>query len=657
MIKLAHDPLEKPIESDGHHQQSQFQTTQPSPPALLYHTDLTPHHYITSSAAQSPVQIANHHHHHIPGNYLFVPNMSTLQPAAHQYSTNQFVLLRPQPVLLMNNQSLANTPTVNVTVGSPGIIQQPAFVSPLRMIPSFSGFGSVDEGHQIAFNRLSSHPANSTDWDDRLTPANNALLSPQISSAYSSPMYVFDPGTALNVTGQSQHTFASSEMNEGSQTSMLKLAKSVHMRADHVPAPAMGSNLPGGVFRLNVPQFEIGSPTPGLSQHSPTTMPTIPPYNWPALPASSRKGSISSVSNQSLSSMSPMGIVSTPQEGDPLFSWRPLAAEAAELGELTEDVNPSYITPKSETSREPSVESDFASSTSVSNSSSPPPPSKLAKKRGRKKATSGLTADQQLKRKLRGLRAASKRNSPYYQVDPTTGERIFSCLICSKVYRNQNGLKYHLTHGHIVLDHSRAMEEIAKSGVLAHSRDGGADLDIFSESATSSSSSNSPRIRNIQEMAEKLVERSMADKEAAEMHLEYLKKRGFEHRPFVCEEADCGKRYKNAGGLKYHMEKHHPDKSSRLPVRATTRFEVHGSLDIGEGSLHQTSQSMDGAPPNEDHYTFEYETTATPDGPRLSMVNFPWLPAPEGLEENSQTLPVPPGELEPKVRSHTRKGR
>ncbi|KAI8813279.1 hypothetical protein BJ742DRAFT_477071 [Cladochytrium replicatum] len=637
MIKLAHDPLEKPIESDGH-PQTQFQTTQTSPPAPLYHTDLTPYPYVSSSASQSPVQ---HPNHHLPGNYLLVQNLSALQPAAHQYPANHFVLLRPQPVLFMNNQSLAQTPTVNVTVASPGHIHQPTFVSPLRMAPSFSGFESIDEGQQITINRLATHSYNSPDWTDTLQPTNNFLQSPQISSAHTSPMYVFDPGTALNHAGQSQHTFSASEqINDGSRVSMLKMAKGIHMHTDHLPTQAMGSNLSGGVYRMNVPQFEIGSPTPGLSHHSPASVPIAPPCNWPALPAS-RKGSFSSVSNPSPSSMSPMAMVSSLQEGEPLLSWRPLAAEAAELGDKAEEVSRSSFTPKSEASREPSVESDFQSGTSVSNSSSPPPP--VAKKKGRKKSPTKLTPGQQLKRKLRGLRAASKRNSPYYQVDPTTGERIFSCLICAKVYRNQNGLKYHLTHGHVVLDHSRAMEEIAKGGFMAHSQELDVDAGAVRESAASSSSSNSPKSRYIHEMAQKLVERSIADKEATDRHLEYLKKRGFEHRPFVCEEEGCGKHYKNAGGLKYHMEKHHPDVLSK-PSRPLGRSSTRTSVEFGGESAMLTSQSSDERV--EDHYSFKSEVATAADPGVFSIVKFLWLPAPEGFQQTSQTLPIPPGDFE-----------
>lgn len=97
--------------------------------------------------------------------------------------------------------------------------------------------------------------------------------------------------------------------------------------------------------------------------------------------------------------------------------------------------------------------------------------------------------------------------------DPVTGEEIritteikekaknYCCLIpgCPKVYRNQNGLKYHIEHSH-----------------------------------------------------------TPEERELAQRLLKALKEDPTE-KPYACHVEGCTKRYRNSNGLKYHMLHHHSD--------------------------------------------------------------------------------------------------
>ncbi|KAJ3121400.1 10 kDa heat shock protein [Nowakowskiella sp. JEL0407] len=113
--------------------------------------------------------------------------------------------------------------------------------------------------------------------------------------------------------------------------------------------------------------------------------------------------------------------------------------------------------------------------------------------------------------RLRALRKIARHNSPYYQYDLDTGKRKYVCVVpsCNREYKNANGLKYHLQHGHKV--------ESEQDVDLVHASQIAAD------------------------------------------HLRHLiGRRGPESmRPFKCTVAGCGKSYKNLNGHKYHMEHSH----------------------------------------------------------------------------------------------------
>ncbi|KAJ3125998.1 Transcriptional regulator of ribosomal biogenesis proteins [Physocladia obscura] len=84
-------------------------------------------------------------------------------------------------------------------------------------------------------------------------------------------------------------------------------------------------------------------------------------------------------------------------------------------------------------------------------------------------------------------------------LDPDTAEKRFFCPVCKKEYKNANGLKYHLNHSHI------EPNELPSGYYFGKKK-----------------------------------------KEAEDMS-----------KPFVCTVNQCGKRYKNLNGLKYHIEHGH----------------------------------------------------------------------------------------------------
>lgn len=108
-----------------------------------------------------------------------------------------------------------------------------------------------------------------------------------------------------------------------------------------------------------------------------------------------------------------------------------------------------------------------------------------------------------------------------FDKDPT---RPFVCSIpgCRKTYKNANGLKYHVIHGHRKkISHHRATPGDDMTGITGSPGDAcdGNDIDLREE-----------------------------EEEEAE-----------DVRPYVCNLKGCGKTYKNANGLKYHLTHAHPD--------------------------------------------------------------------------------------------------
>ncbi|KAF9964947.1 Transcriptional regulator of ribosomal biogenesis protein [Mortierella alpina] len=99
---------------------------------------------------------------------------------------------------------------------------------------------------------------------------------------------------------------------------------------------------------------------------------------------------------------------------------------------------------------------------------------------------------------------ASGENKPYRCAVPG----------CDKAYKNPNGLKYHNLHGHSSSSSSSTS----------------------TSSATSSSGAGSGDATGTGDGGE-----------------------GMENKPYVCTFLECGKRYKNLNGLKYHIEHTHPN--------------------------------------------------------------------------------------------------
>ena len=131
------------------------------------------------------------------------------------------------------------------------------------------------------------------------------------------------------------------------------------------------------------------------------------------------------------------------------------------------------------------------------------------------------------------------------------GERKFECPRCDKKYRNMNGLKYHLSHVHAVLE--------------------GIPLEVLLED----------RKRELE---------------------------GNKSRPFECPVEGCSKRYKNPNGLKYHLEHGHlnDDEIFLSPVEAPlnsaglqeqpTMIETF-LLDTGLGNVSLDSPTSSGSSP------------------------------------------------------------
>ncbi|KAJ3056932.1 Transcriptional regulator of ribosomal biogenesis proteins [Rhizophlyctis rosea] len=120
--------------------------------------------------------------------------------------------------------------------------------------------------------------------------------------------------------------------------------------------------------------------------------------------------------------------------------------------------------------------------------------------------------------------------------DKTTGEKIYRCPKpwCSKVYKNANGLKYHLDKGVCEVDADSNASE-AGSPVIRPS---------------------SPLIGGGEFGSPQMGFASGMGMEGVGMPMGVQVK--IAHRPYWCRVAGCGKKYKNLNGLKYHARAAHP---------------------------------------------------------------------------------------------------
>ncbi|KAJ3068083.1 hypothetical protein HDU98_008767 [Podochytrium sp. JEL0797] len=181
--------------------------------------------------------------------------------------------------------------------------------------------------------------------------------------------------------------------------------------------------------------------------------------------------------------------------------------------------------------------------------------------------------------------AASALVSSIVAVDNGKGGKMYKCPrpLCTKVYKNPNGLKYHLDRGACEVDHD-VME--ATTGISLHTDDPTALFNLqqqaqqalhsgydafggpngngqhhpqqtaYPEIGVSSSSSVSTPAATANTSS------SGGGAGAASQNLtaalmtsdESLK---IVHRPYGCKVSGCGKRYQNLNGLKYHAKTAH----------------------------------------------------------------------------------------------------
>ncbi|KAJ3415865.1 Transcriptional regulator of ribosomal biogenesis proteins [Chytridiales sp. JEL 0842] len=118
-------------------------------------------------------------------------------------------------------------------------------------------------------------------------------------------------------------------------------------------------------------------------------------------------------------------------------------------------------------------------------------------------------------------------------------EKPYKCTWanCSKAYKNPGGLKYHLQHGHtetgeeIRSESSGALGEVGKKLLAAGS---------------AAAAQVTAQLTAVQAQGKSLDELDAGILELVQ-------------KPYVCTVEDCGKRYKNLNGLKYHLEHAHPE--------------------------------------------------------------------------------------------------
>lgn len=187
-------------------------------------------------------------------------------------------------------------------------------------------------------------------------------------------------------------------------------------------------------------------------------------------------------------------------------------------------------------------------------------------------------------------------------------ERPFVCRIkgCLKTYKNANGLKYHMRHGHheIVYDESSTTTTITttrpcsstSSTMGSNNNSTSASTFLSSKTSTSMTSSNTkPKQKSQDSSSDLLVE-----------------------KPHRCPQANCGKRYKNANGLKYHILHGHSNPQTNAPngtisfvPNQNNRMVLHGHHGISlEDSYLESSQRQTSTQPSQ-HLPRQTQTQPT----------------------------------------------
>ncbi|KAI8609318.1 hypothetical protein BC830DRAFT_851312 [Chytriomyces sp. MP71] len=150
--------------------------------------------------------------------------------------------------------------------------------------------------------------------------------------------------------------------------------------------------------------------------------------------------------------------------------------------------------------------------------------------------------------------AASALVSTIVAVTNEKGNKVYKCPrpLCTKTYKNPNGLKYHLDRGACEVDHD-VME--ATTGISLHTDDPTALFNLQQQAqqalnggyeafAGGQKGSGSTGSADQRGLTAALI--------ASDESLKIV------HRPYGCKIVGCGKRYQNLNGLKYHAKTAHP---------------------------------------------------------------------------------------------------
>ncbi|KAI9332380.1 hypothetical protein BDR26DRAFT_898946 [Obelidium mucronatum] len=166
--------------------------------------------------------------------------------------------------------------------------------------------------------------------------------------------------------------------------------------------------------------------------------------------------------------------------------------------------------------------------------------------------------------------AAAALVSSIVAVDNGKGSKVYKCPrpLCTKVYKNPNGLKYHLDRGACEVDHD-VME--ATTGISLHTDDPTALFNLQQQAQQAlhngyegfgpdgnplpGGGGRHDGTVNVAAAAAAAAAAGTQNLTAALMASDDSLK--IVHRPYGCKIAGCGKRYQNLNGLKYHAKTAH----------------------------------------------------------------------------------------------------
>ncbi|KAJ3122222.1 Transcriptional regulator of ribosomal biogenesis proteins [Physocladia obscura] len=184
----------------------------------------------------------------------------------------------------------------------------------------------------------------------------------------------------------------------------------------------------------------------------------------------------------------------------------------------------------------------------------------------------GPTQQQQGSQNNERSAAAAALVSSIVAVDNGRGNKVYKCPrpLCTKVYKNPNGLKYHLDRGACEVDHD-VME--ATTGISLHTDDptalfnlqqqaqqalqtgyeafpgtGAPQTPTGARDPVGGASTAAPPSSAGANTPQNLTAALMVSDESLKIV----------HRPYGCKIHGCGKRYQNLNGLKYHAKTAHP---------------------------------------------------------------------------------------------------